>query len=102
MSTYVIATRGPVDIACPSWCRITKQEHLDDLLNQEGTCFHWSPDHLGDGWNIAVQTYTLPDGSPADDEGAWVHIESKSDGLTLERAEALARGILAAVEEARS
>jgi hypothetical protein len=99
--TYVIATRGPVEVKCPPWCRLTNREHLDDLLNLEGCCFHWSRDREGLGWRVVIQTYTFPDGTPADDLGTWIHVETtNSDGLSPHTARELAAAILAAVEEA--
>ncbi|HEX3932848.1 MAG TPA: hypothetical protein VHW64_19310 [Nocardioides sp.] len=67
-----------IQFTCPPWCRVTREEHLQDLSNHEGRCIHWSADREGRNWALALSGYTYPDGTPADDEGLNIELSAQT------------------------
>jgi hypothetical protein len=95
-----------ITFVCPPWCRITREEHLEDLGNHQGRCFHTSADREGQGlapdetWAVALSSITYPDGTQADDAGVTVEIDAPSVYLTPDKARALVQALIAATAEA--
>ena len=97
MTTIAVPTDTP-EIVCPFWCTSSYAEHLADLALWDGFVFHHGPERNGVGHTRCA----FPDGTIAPDDPPRVYLPTICDGLPLDDAEALARQILAAVEEARS
>ncbi|MGC4111712.1 MAG: hypothetical protein QM747_15110 [Nocardioides sp.] len=108
MTTNFAGAIPVTSVTCPSWCQVTQQEHLDDLDGWEGRCIHWNRsrastdlDWRGDPrWFVDHVASSWVDGSP--DEEAPSEFAHCPESMPLDDAEAFARAILAAVEEARS
>jgi hypothetical protein len=99
MTTYAGAV--PVtSVVCPAWCNVPQQEHLDDLHDNEGSCFHWS-DRRGTGWLVGHQSMTFADGTPGN-ESDMIYPDAHAQSLPPTEAEAFARAVHEAVEEART
>ncbi|HWI43274.1 MAG TPA: hypothetical protein VNS81_06610 [Nocardioides sp.] len=98
MTTIAVSTETP-EIICPSWCTVTYAEHVADLPNQEGFVIHRSAGR--DGVSHSRCAYVDNVLEPGTEPQIFVDGPS-ADGISLNQAEALARRILAAVEEARA
>ncbi|MFJ9315742.1 hypothetical protein ACIRN4_16245 [Pimelobacter simplex] len=83
-------------IACPAWCSLTYEHHLADLGELDGFVHHFSAPVRG----VTHSLETYPDGTDSG-QGARVYLEAPSE-LNLVQAEALAKRLLAVIEEARS
>lgn len=94
MTTIAVPPTVPVSIVCPTWCTITREEHLEDLPQLEGFVIHWS--------DLSQRVYhsscTYIDGTPDPEEGPQVFFDPPTGSPTLDNVEAFAREILAAVE----
>ncbi|MDO9498101.1 MAG: hypothetical protein Q7J48_20525 [Nocardioides sp.] len=97
---FIVATPTPPHIVCPDWCRLTQDEHLEQLRDQEGFVIHYSEQRTGNGWSVEHTRAAFPDGTydPTDPPQVMIH----GMDATLDAAEAMALAILAAVKEARS
>lgn len=108
MATSSTVERNPVlavppgtrpEIVCPSWCSVPYESHFGDLALWEGLVIHHSAERGG----VDHSRCAYPDGTPDKTEPPLVYLRHRmTDGIGLEEVEALARQILAAVEEARS
>jgi hypothetical protein len=51
-------TTVPIQITCPDWCTINADEHVRDLWNSGGNCFHHADDVLVEdtgGYQVALE-----------------------------------------------
>jgi hypothetical protein len=98
MTTIAVSTETPT-IVCPPWCTVPYADHVADLPNWEGYVIHYSAERGGVRHSRAAFVDNTID--PTDPPLVFVD-GNAAHGLELDGAEALARAILAAVEEARS
>ena len=68
----------------------------------EGRCIHYSVGVAGGRWSVDHSSDTYVDGTPDSTDPLLLRAHGLADGLSIDEAEAFARTILAAVEEARS
>ncbi|WP_148576074.1 hypothetical protein [Nocardioides caldifontis] len=94
---YVVAVTEPPTIVCPEWCVIPTSEHVAELSNHEGLVIHWSEDAP-----IRLSRSSYVDGTVDPTDPPLLHIDTPFEAMPLDEAEAFARRILAAVNEARS
>ncbi len=74
------------------------EDHVADLPNLEGFVIHWSEETAG----VRLAALAYIGGTPDPDDPPPVYAHTRSEGITAEDAERLARAILAAVEGARA
>jgi hypothetical protein len=94
-----------ITFTCPSWCRMTREEHLEELSEHQGQCIHRSPDRNGTSgegrsWAVSLSSMTFPDGTISDDEGVLVEVYAPNCNLTPGEARELVQAINTATAEA--
>jgi hypothetical protein len=99
--TAVALHPSEITFTCPPWCRISREQHLEDVGNHEGHCMHYSADQEGDGWIVSLSSMTYPDGTQAGEEGrTLVEVDAHSVNLTPDEARKLVQAIITATAEA--
>jgi hypothetical protein len=98
MTTIAVSTETPT-IVSPPWCTVPYAEHVGDLPTLEGYVIHHSATRGG----VRHSRGAFVDNAIDPTDPPLVYVEAgAADGMELDAAEALARAILAAVEEARA
>lgn len=90
---------GPaLEITCPTWCTVALAQHMADFGEYGGCAIHQSKEIDG----VFHSRAALADNTIDPTDPPLVFLDGNyADGLTLERAEAIAHRILSAVKEAR-
>ena len=102
----VVAVASPPAIVCPPWCRITEEEHQQELPEWEGFVIHHSRLLDPQRWSMSLAQTTFVDGRPAPERDGEVHLFIGDDlyvpAEALALVEAFAADVRGLAEEARA